>query len=597
MHCSGTGRSGRITRLRAAPIAWTSCIAVACAPLPAAAQSHFPSDAIVREMVRSELAPNDSVGIVIGVLEADGTRRVIAVGGTAYDGSTLFEIGSITKTFTGILLAEMAGRGEARLDEPVAKLLADTVKLPVRGERQITLVDLATHSSGLPRMPNNFRTADPANPYADYTVDQLYAFLGSVELARDIGAEFEYSNLGVGLLGHALETRAGASYEALLTERVLRPLGMTSTVITLDEAHRERLAPGHDGGGRRVANWDIATLAGAGGLRSTADDMLSYLAANLDPPASALGAAIRQSHEPRFTIAEDVSAIGLNWIIVTRRSSTLVWHNGGTGGYGAFAGFDPERRIGIVVLTNSRRSMDAIGLHLLDASYPLVSSGVAARFLALVLGVLAALVAAVVVAWRRTGRRAGGPAVLATAAVIAWLAVVAWALLGGGLDLGAWPVRLAVAFIAPLGLAVLLGASRVGARLAAGLPLAALVAAQAFRLPLEIVMHRPFRYGESPPGLSVAGWNLDVVTGASAIVLTLLVATGLAGERAVRIWNWLAIVLLIEVTLVVWLNEWIAQTEFIALPAVLLAFATLGHVTLLLRLRAESPYAAGTRKD
>ena len=188
------------------------------------AQGHFPSDEAIREIARQTGTLSGKVGIVVGVLEADGTRRVITVGDAPYDGRTLFEIGSITKVFTGILLAEMAERGNVRLEQPVAELLPGDVVVPSRHGRQIRLVDLSTHSSGLPRMPDNFTPADPGNPYADYTVAKLYDFLRRHELRRDIGVEAEYSNVGVGLLGHALARRAGTSYEALVTARILDPL-------------------------------------------------------------------------------------------------------------------------------------------------------------------------------------------------------------------------------------------------------------------------------------------------------------------------------------------------------------------------------------
>ncbi|MGH7504007.1 MAG: serine hydrolase domain-containing protein, partial [Longimicrobiales bacterium] len=213
---------------------------------------------------------------------------------------------------------------------------------------------------------DNMRPADMTNPYADYTAEQLYDFLASYELTRDIGAEYEYSNLGVGLLGYALALRADTSYEALVHERILAPLGMESTGITLDDDERRRLTPGHNALGQVVQNWDMPVLAGAGALRSTVDDMLAFLAANLDPPDSPLGRAIRRSHEPRFTSRNPDLRLGLNWHILDSHDRTFVWHNGGTGGYRSMIVFDPERDTGVVVLSNSNRGVDEIGLHLLE---------------------------------------------------------------------------------------------------------------------------------------------------------------------------------------------------------------------------------------
>jgi CubicO group peptidase (beta-lactamase class C family) len=152
-------------------------------------------------------------------------------------------------------------KSEVALTDPVSKFLPPTVKIPERNGRKITLQDLSTQSSGLPRMPSNFTPKDMTNPYADYSVEQLYQFLSGYELTRDIGEKYEYSNLGVGLLGHALSLRAGTSYEALVKARITGPLGMTSTSIALTPDMKARFAVGHDGDLKAVSAWDIPTLA------------------------------------------------------------------------------------------------------------------------------------------------------------------------------------------------------------------------------------------------------------------------------------------------------------------------------------------------
>ena len=336
-------------------------------------QQSLPSDSAARALLTQRvLAFADSgkhgSGIVVGLLDARGTRRIVAVG---VDGSQVFEIGSITKTFTASLLADMAARGDVRLDDPVAKYLPPSAHVPSRNGKQITLVDLATQSSGLPRLPSNLAPRNPANPYADYSVEQLYAFLSGYELPRDVGATYEYSNLGMGLLGHALALKAGTSYENLVNRRLLTPLGMRETAITLSPALRSRLAPGHDGEGNVVPNWDLPTLAGAGALRSTALDMLMYLAANLDTTAKPLARAMRETHTPRRDAGSNMQ-IGLAWHILSRPSGNIVWHNGGTGGYRSYLGFDPVRRVGVVLLSNvGNANVDDLGFHLLDETFPL----------------------------------------------------------------------------------------------------------------------------------------------------------------------------------------------------------------------------------
>jgi CubicO group peptidase (beta-lactamase class C family) len=336
-------------------------------------QQSLPSDSAARALLTQRVSAfSDSgkhgSGIVVGLLDARGTRRIIAVG---VEGSQVFEIGSITKTFTALLLADMAARREVRLDDPVAKYLPPTVHVPSRNDKQITLVDLATQSSGLPRLPSNLAPRDRANPYADYSVEQLYAFLSGYELTRDVGATYEYSNLGFGLLGHALALKAGTSYENLVSRRILMPLGMRETTISLSPPLGARLAPGHDGEGKVVPNWDLPTLAGAGALRSTALDMLTYLAANLDTTATPLARAMRETHTPRRDAGRNMQ-IGLAWHIMSRPSGNIVWHNGGTGGYRSYVGFDPVRRLGVVLLSNvGNATIDDLGFHLLDETFPL----------------------------------------------------------------------------------------------------------------------------------------------------------------------------------------------------------------------------------
>jgi len=345
---------------------------IASLALALSLQQGLPSDSAVQAILSSRVKAFPDTGkygegIVVGLL--DKGRRLIAVG---VDVDDVFEIGSITKVFTASILADMVARGEVRLDDPVAKYLPSSAHIPSRNGRQITLLDLATQSSGLPRMPSNFTPRDSTNPYADYTVQQMYAFLSGYQLTRDIGATYEYSNLGVGLLGHALALKARTSYEQLVTRRFLTPLGMTETAITLTPAMRARLAPGHDGDGNVVPNWDLPTLAGAGALRSTAGDLLTFLVANLDSAATPLSRTLVQTHVERQATGDPNLKIGLAWHILTRPVGKIVWHNGGTGGYRSFIGFDPARRIGVVVLCNNgNENVDDIGFHLLDETFPL----------------------------------------------------------------------------------------------------------------------------------------------------------------------------------------------------------------------------------
>jgi CubicO group peptidase (beta-lactamase class C family) len=216
-------------------------------------------------------------------------------------------------------------------------------------------------------LPTNFSPADPANPYADYTEQQLYAFLSGFTLPREPGAAALYSNVGLGLLGHGLARRAGMSYEALVTERILRPLGMEHSGITLTPWMREHLAHGHNAYGDRVPNWDITTLAGAGALRSTADDMLRYAAAALTAGDTGVLVAVHDALRASRAYGTGGESIGFNWIVSAGNERTITWHNGGTAGYRTFLGLDRAAGQAVVVLTNSGgNGLDDLGFHLLD---------------------------------------------------------------------------------------------------------------------------------------------------------------------------------------------------------------------------------------
>jgi D-alanyl-D-alanine-carboxypeptidase/D-alanyl-D-alanine-endopeptidase len=335
------------------------------------------TDDEIREILRDRIdVAKKSVGIVVGLVDDKGIR-VISYGkpnqnsDRMVDADSVFEIGSVTKVFTATLLADMVERGEVSLSDPISKYLPKSVKTPTRAGKEITLLDLASQASGLPRLPGDFAPKDPQNPYADYSVEQMYAFISGYTLTRDIGAKYEYSNLGVGLLGHILALRAGTDYQTLLRTRIARPLKMDSTGIKLTPEMRARLATGHNAVRLPVPNWDLPTLAGAGALRSTVNDMLKFVAANLGVKKSPLLAAMQKAHQSQRDTGAPNLEIGLGWHILKKFDTEVVWHNGGTGGYHSFIGFDQKRRKGVVVLSNSTNDIDDIGRHLLERQYPL----------------------------------------------------------------------------------------------------------------------------------------------------------------------------------------------------------------------------------
>lgn len=329
--------------------------------------------AAIREILAKRVdQQRQAVGMVVGILEPNG-RRVVNYGklrgdGRDVDGDTIFEIGSVTKVFTALLLADSVQRGELALEDAAGSYLPEHVRLPERNGKAITLRDLATHRSGLPAMPGNMKFG----PEARYSVEDLYAFLSGYALPRDPGSEFEYSNLGAGLLGHILARRAGMELGKLVQSRITGPLGMRDTGIALTDV-AERMATGHSAMLQPVPGLELLTLAGAGALRSSANDMLTLLEAFLGYADSPLASAMRAMLEVRRPAGQ--MEIGLGWMIRTADGREIVWHNGGTAGFRSFLGYDPQARAGFVVLANASTGtgVDDIGFHLLNPAFPLAN--------------------------------------------------------------------------------------------------------------------------------------------------------------------------------------------------------------------------------
>lgn len=332
----------------------------------------------------------EGIGIVVGLVDENGTR-VVGYGKPTkgslqtVDGDTVFEIGSVTKVFTTILLAESAEHGALSLDDPISKYLPNSVRAPERNGKQITLAHLATHTSSLPNMPRNCfgikaiiwnvfscglcPSADfTGSLFSRYSVDQMFEFLSKYRLKRDIGSAFEYSNYAFGLLGQILELRLGSDYEALVRKHISQPLTMDHTGIQLTAEMQRRLATGHDEGGKPVRNWNMPAFAGSGALRSTTNDLLKFVAANVGLNQTSLLTAMRRTHQQQFQCCE----IGLGWVILRQFDEEILVKSGGTGGYAAFIGLDPRKRKGVVVLSNSDNDVSDVGKHLLDEiHYPL----------------------------------------------------------------------------------------------------------------------------------------------------------------------------------------------------------------------------------
>lgn len=346
------------------------CAAAVVSAIPAAAQ-----DDPVRIALGNRIdVGRQGTGGVVGRLMADGRRAFTTHGRVSADGpaptaATLFEIGSISKVFTALVLADMVERGEVRIDDPVSRWLPG-VKLPSRAGREITLVDLTTHTSGLPRLPANLDTSNVDDPYASYRVPDLYAFLAGYTLTRDPGTGWDYSNLGVGLLGHVLATRAGTSYEDLVRRRVFAPLGLKDTTITLSPAQRVRMATAHDAGLRPASWWGFDALAGAGAIRSTASDMLTFAAAALggDTP---LKAAFARMTAVRRATGRPATMQLAGWVAVSANGRELLAHDGGTHGFRSSLMIDVAGKRAAIAWINGPHDVNDLAGHAVEPRIPL----------------------------------------------------------------------------------------------------------------------------------------------------------------------------------------------------------------------------------
>lgn len=328
------------------------------------------------ELCRQRVELQETPGISVGTYE-NGKATFFTFGladiasKQPITSKTLFEIGSITKTFTCTAFAHSIVKNEIRLDDLAQHYLSENVILPQKNGKQITVLHLASAHSGLPRMPGNFSPADPLNPYIDYTEKELFQFLSNAELNNEPGAQYEYSNLGMGLLGYLIAKKRGISYSKLMKDVVTEPLDMKQTFIS-GERNDSLLATGYtDKSKMKAWTWtDQSVLTGAGGLVSNVEDMLKYLVAQFNTAEPILKKTFELARQERAPAGNLTYQIGLGWHLIDHR---YVWHNGGTGGFRSFAGFDPENKRAIVILTNSTNGADDLGFHWLNSAYPLKS--------------------------------------------------------------------------------------------------------------------------------------------------------------------------------------------------------------------------------
>jgi len=329
----------------------------------------YPSEAEISELARVYLSDRHNYGLVIGLLN-NGQTNIYGFGKIspsvhqAPDGDSIFEIGSITKTFTGLTLAVMAGKKEVSFSDTLESVLPAEAKLPDDAGKLITLKYLASQCSGLPRLPPNLPALSLRNPYKDYSTQKLYEALRELHVNKDsIGKHYEYSNFAVGLLGHILATKGGKSYDDLVWERICQPSGLQSTRQIPSDAMKSRVVPGHNNG-KESPHWDFTALAGCGALYSSANDLLRYSNVYLQGSEGPMGEAADMATTVQFRDKKEKTRIGLGWQIRKMSGEEIFWHNGGTGGFRTFLAFNKEKKRAIVVLSNSTMSVDEIGMAL-----------------------------------------------------------------------------------------------------------------------------------------------------------------------------------------------------------------------------------------
>ena len=306
----------------------------------------------------------NTVGLSIGIIK-NGQEFHYNYGETARGNARLptansiFEIGSITKTFTATLLAYYVNEGRVKLTDPVTMYLPDSVANN-KELKLVTLQTLSNHTSGLPRLPGNFddHSSDPLNPYKDYTMAYLYSYLKNCKLSSKPGELYAYSNLAVGLLGTILEKVSGKTFEKMVEEIICTPLGMKGTAEHLSPSLQSRFVSVYNEDGKQTTPWDFDALAACGSLRSTVNDLVIYARANMIKGDTKLSKAFELTHQVTF---DKDPTLGLGWHIIMVNDVPYYFHNGGTYGCSTFLAFNKQKNIAVVILANSGSSVDALG--------------------------------------------------------------------------------------------------------------------------------------------------------------------------------------------------------------------------------------------
>lgn len=317
------------------------------------------------EFSQSEPYVGMSIGILVDGKVAYFNYGNVEKGGKRVDENTLYEVASLSKVLAGTLLADATIRAQVSLNDSVQDYFDFDV--PDDNGEEMTLVQLATHSSGLPRMPYNFIYG--SNPYIDYKEEHLLQYLQKAALKHTPGKVYEYSNLGVGLLGYILSQIEDKPYEQLLKEAILEKLDMDSTAIFLNDELQQRKAKPHFKNGTPASEWDFDVLQACAGVKSSTRDLLRFMAANLGrlETDEQLTQAMQMARQTHFRAVN--AEVGLGWQFANYDGLRCLAHDGLAGGYSSFMAIAPQRKIGVVVLSNNAGNVIPLGTELIKVIY------------------------------------------------------------------------------------------------------------------------------------------------------------------------------------------------------------------------------------
>ncbi|RSK26116.1 class A beta-lactamase-related serine hydrolase [Bacillus sp. HMF5848] len=328
------------------------------------------------EVLKSYVKSKPNLVLTIGTYK-DGKHEISKIGSAFSNFEpeyTIYEIGSITKVFTSSLLAKAIDENKIHLDDSITEYVPSLSDNKYLMKDPITIRHLTTHTSGLPSLPLKFTfqllfsKKIRTNPYLYFTDDDLLDFIKKYRFPIE-RRSFQYSNLGVGLLGYILSSLYDDDYETVVQNEICKPLHLENTAIHLSTEQYKQLIPCFNNRNKKVGNWDFKSLHGAGALKSTAKDLLIFLACHIGESRDTLNNIFSLTHEIQYKEKSDLN-VGMNWIVNQKKD--IFWHNGGTAGYSSFVGFSKQKQTGMVILSNyetsfsKKESLDTVGFELLD---------------------------------------------------------------------------------------------------------------------------------------------------------------------------------------------------------------------------------------